>query len=461
MEITLKEAQRIKEAIMITGAKDCIVEFIDYPLLRYKNFLRLYDIDSGKFAGFSVKDNIIISDFVYDQMGKPSCGKIPVRRGNQYNYLNLVYFPISKVWFDEVYPFQNGFGIVKKNGNYHYIDAEGNLSPSYQELYPFNNGIARIKDNGRYYFINKRFEKIREVKYPEGCNIGNRCYDFNDVFVLIPDENGVGVVYDNNFRRTSRKGINVIENLKYGYYIYYELDDPRKTCYLANFYSAIDPIVRFPYNKCPRSSKGTIHERDGVLFIGDLWFISSPVSSALTKEGYEYVDKFGNCVHKFMPLTPLSEKYLVSINGGKIYVADIDTDETVEFNADQMRELIDRVEIRVAEDRIALGGCSLEPLKKTLAAKNEGTNIKLDVDDIFTPLDFDTNAVSLLPIIDRAMAIHTDLLYLKPHFDMLAKIPDASIIRGKYYYDPKLLYKSMSKDQRPAYYGTNSSKKPS
>ena len=126
-----------------------------------------------------------------------------------------------------------------------------------------------------------------------------------------------------------------------------------------------------------------------------------------------------------------------------------------------MRELIDRVEIRVAEDRIALGGCSLEPLKKTLAARNEGTNIKLDVDDIFTPLDFDTNAVSLLPIIDRAMAIHTDLLYLKPHFDMLAKIPDASIRRGKYYYDPKLLYKSMSKDQRPAYYGTNSSKKPS
>ena len=83
MEITLKEAQRLKEAIMITGAKDCIVEFIDYPLLKYKNFLRLYNVDSGKFAGFSIKDNIIISDFVYDQMGKPSCGKIPVRRGNQ------------------------------------------------------------------------------------------------------------------------------------------------------------------------------------------------------------------------------------------------------------------------------------------------------------------------------------------------------------------------------------------
>ena len=66
--------------------------------------------------------------------------------------------------YDYVYNFRDGWGLIYKDGNYFFVDKNGNLKPppaKYDELYEFRSGYAmgKIKGTGtdphKYYYINK------------------------------------------------------------------------------------------------------------------------------------------------------------------------------------------------------------------------------------------------------------------------------------------------------------------
>lgn len=67
--------------------------------------------------------------------------------GNR-NIINSIGKPVSKVWFYDIYDFQNGFAIVQRRDKLlNYLTTEGKLLSEewFKRAYNFNDGIAKVK----------------------------------------------------------------------------------------------------------------------------------------------------------------------------------------------------------------------------------------------------------------------------------------------------------------------------
>lgn len=93
----------------------------------------------------------------YDFVGRYSDGFAQVRIGLKWNYIDARGNLLSPQWFDDVYTFRRGHGIVKL---YHrgenLINAHGDLVSDtwFDEAWNFRNGEARVMVDGKEYRIN-------------------------------------------------------------------------------------------------------------------------------------------------------------------------------------------------------------------------------------------------------------------------------------------------------------------
>ena len=122
-----------------------------------------------------------------------SHGKIGYRKGNT---------DITKAIFEDGYDFTEGFGAVRKEGKYGYIDTTGNLAIPYEfeDAGQFFSGLAPVKKNGLYGFINTQGEKVIAFEYVEAQPFmeGTACVKRDSLYIYI-DNNGnqlFGEAYD-------------------------------------------------------------------------------------------------------------------------------------------------------------------------------------------------------------------------------------------------------------------------
>lgn len=87
--------------------------------------------------------------------------------GNR-NIINPMGKLVSKVWFYDVYAFQNGFAIVKRRDQLlNYLTTEGKLLSEewFKMAYNFKDGIANVqKQDGTWYYMDTKGELHERIK---------------------------------------------------------------------------------------------------------------------------------------------------------------------------------------------------------------------------------------------------------------------------------------------------------
>jgi len=85
--------------------------------------------------------------------------------------------------YDTVQTYQNGWGIIRKNGNYFFVDKTGNLKdppPRNDNLVEFRSGYALGTINGTnnksntYYYINTQLKEEFSLNASEAYLFGMR-----------------------------------------------------------------------------------------------------------------------------------------------------------------------------------------------------------------------------------------------------------------------------------------------
>ena len=92
-------------------------------------------------------------------------GRIVIGNGKQtkYNYIDKTGKLLSKKWYDCVFPFYEGRGIVIQNDKYGFIDTEGNLIGGwYNEASRYVDGIACVRIGDRFTYIDKNGNPIKK-----------------------------------------------------------------------------------------------------------------------------------------------------------------------------------------------------------------------------------------------------------------------------------------------------------
>lgn len=129
--------------------------------VREKQGARLYDLRGNA--------NVPIGD-VYDEIGQPGEGSIPVRQGEKWGYLtrqgNLL--PGGFQWSNAL-PFQEGLAGIACDEGSGFIDETGTLQLAlpYEQVGCFGNGLAPFLHKKRWGFINQSGEVIVKPTYTE------------------------------------------------------------------------------------------------------------------------------------------------------------------------------------------------------------------------------------------------------------------------------------------------------
>ena len=113
---------------------------------------------NGKYNFINQNSNGLISDLWFDKAGFFDNGFAWVYLNDRgYNFVNKNGEIISNLWFDKVYLFYEGFARVYVNGRgWNYLDADGNILSYnlwFEEVGPFRKRYATVKLNGNWDYI--------------------------------------------------------------------------------------------------------------------------------------------------------------------------------------------------------------------------------------------------------------------------------------------------------------------
>ena len=103
----------------------------------------------------------------YSSVRKFNNGFGIVRKDNKYGYINEEYDEIVPCIYDEASPFEFSCACVKKNGKYGYIDKKGDeLTPCvFDEVFSFNHGISIVRIGELFGAINNKGETVIPIEY--------------------------------------------------------------------------------------------------------------------------------------------------------------------------------------------------------------------------------------------------------------------------------------------------------
>ena len=91
---------------------------------------------------------------------------IPYRKGKKWGYMNTHEELVIKTKYQEVYPFENNRGRVKKNGKYGFIDKSGEVKIEFQYEHVSDFTYGRANLGGTLLYLNTSGDTIH---IPAGC----------------------------------------------------------------------------------------------------------------------------------------------------------------------------------------------------------------------------------------------------------------------------------------------------
>jgi hypothetical protein len=222
------------------------------------NGSKIIACDYDGFAAFS--EGISKVDKKID--GKTKSGYIDIK-GN-------IILPIA---YETLGNFGNGWGIMKKDSNYFFVDRNGNLKDvprRYEELYDFHSGFARGVIKGKnnnpntYYFINKDLKEEFSFTGKEGYSF------WDDVAVVKRDKefelmNKKGEVFKSlgnvDFMKFSVEGLLAVrENKKWGFM------NNKGEVVIGLKYDSCD-VFKYGYAKVKMGGKWGMIDRSGTQII--------------------------------------------------------------------------------------------------------------------------------------------------------------------------------------------------
>lgn len=102
------------------------------------------------------------------------------RYGSEYSYITLDGKRLSDIIWSEARPFENGRGIVGKNGRYGIVDTDGSYvsTPMWDEIQPAADGIFLVKRDGNYGYIDMNGYTVSQPQW-------NYAYPYSDGRALV------------------------------------------------------------------------------------------------------------------------------------------------------------------------------------------------------------------------------------------------------------------------------------
>lgn len=118
--------------------------------------LKLLALSDGLINFYSKINPLFKPSLEYDLIDEFVNGFAAVKLNGEWNFINHEGQLVSHQWFDEVTYFIEGVARVKLNGNYNFINTKGKLL--FQQWFDnaayFSNGLIRVELNGQYNLIN-------------------------------------------------------------------------------------------------------------------------------------------------------------------------------------------------------------------------------------------------------------------------------------------------------------------
>jgi len=127
-----------------------------------------------------------------DRVFLPEDKIVRYQKQGVYRYLSIDGDTISNLKFLRATDFNNSIAIVKQTDQYQLMDMNGKLfSEKYDRIFPQSEEFFRVKQNGEYFFINSDGNKIHSKKYIQAFDYkdGEALVKVKDKFQVI-DTNG-------------------------------------------------------------------------------------------------------------------------------------------------------------------------------------------------------------------------------------------------------------------------------
>lgn len=103
---------------------------------------------------------------VYDEVGAPAEGLVPVSKNRRWHYLNASTLRrVGSADYDYAYSFSDGFGLVRDENSFYFVDTHGEHSwggRTFRFARPFVNGYAIVAEEG-YFVMDTQGRRISDV----------------------------------------------------------------------------------------------------------------------------------------------------------------------------------------------------------------------------------------------------------------------------------------------------------